>query len=180
MLVIAVINIVIVCFVYNNTTTHNSNIVLEQVGEDKDHEDNPVDTNNKHSDENVKKLHKQVSEIQKTFNHKDKSDIAIQDAKKRDKIIDIKTAVKSSKEERQNSTKHDAVMSMKNLLSVHIAEVKVTKNTTLPPPHSLGKELQERLLDSSEIDLSPPNPIIIPPSPPITDQVTNYPIDTID
>ena len=49
--VIAVINIVIVCFVYNNTATHNSDIVLEQVGEDKDHEDKEV--GDKHGDTNI-------------------------------------------------------------------------------------------------------------------------------
>ena len=47
--VIAVINIVIVCFVYNRTATHNCDIVLEQV--DKDHEDKEV--GDKHGDTNI-------------------------------------------------------------------------------------------------------------------------------
>ena len=98
-MVIAVINIVIVCFVYNNTATHNSNIVLQQVGEEKDHEEKHVNTNktpNKHDDKNVSNLHEQVSEIQKTLKSKDKSAIAKLDANRRDETINISRHGKTS------------------------------------------------------------------------------------
>ena len=170
--VIAAINIVIVCFLYKNSATHNNNKVLEKEGEEKDDEDNEI--SDKHSDKSVSNIHEQVSETEKTLKIKDDSAIAIPGAKIREKTIDTITAVKSLKEEHQNSTKHDAVMSMKNSLSVHMTAVKMTKNTTLPPPHSLGKKLKERLLDSSDIDLSPPNPVLVPFTPTITDQVSNY------
>jgi len=82
------------------------------------------------------------------------------------------TTVKPAHEKQQDSTKHEAVMSMKNLLSIHMTAIKINTTTTLAPHPTLGKELQERLLDNSEIDLSPPNPVINPSSSSITDQAS--------
>jgi membrane-associated HD superfamily phosphohydrolase len=140
--IIALINIVAIFFVYNNVSTDTSKIVLGQ--------DSELDTNSK--------------DTTNTFKHTTQT-------KESDKKSDSDTTIGYIKQEKQETSNHDVVKSMKNLLSIKIKALKVNKSTTLTYQTVQDEELHKMLLDSSEIDLSPPNPVILSSSIKIADQV---------
>ena len=173
-IIIALINILAVFLVYNNAATGISSIVQEHLlhqdisGGKEEIPKHGDDTNipAKNSDNKLNSKHGQTTNIDKSLKGKnDNQKHATNTAG------DTQASVENLKTKHKSSSKHDAVMSMKNLLSIQIHAVRVNRTTTVPPKQKLGEELQERLLDSSEIDLSPPNPVIIPPSEPIREQV---------
>ena len=166
-IILALINILAVCLVYNNVATDNSNIVLEQVEEGEIVKDTAevvkhVDQTNI-SDRKSDRLaeHRQNSELDN--NSEDNRDTFKQsiDIKHSDTNSESQVSVSPVNKDGQDNFKHDAVMSMKNLLSIQIHALRVNRTTTVSSEPVQDEELNVRLLDSSEIDLSPPNPIII-------------------
>ena len=154
-IIIALINIIAVCFVYNNVATDDNNVVHAHLEDGR-------------QDKETKDTLKHVGKTSMNVNHGQINQL--------DKISDtdnsnVQTNDKSIIENSQDISKHDAVMAMKNLLSIQIKAVRVNKTTPVPALPVQDEELYGRLLDSSEIDLSPPNPIIKSTSDAITDQV---------
>eukprot|EP00091_Calanus_sinicus_P024747 TRINITY_DN9062_c0_g1_i1.p1 TRINITY_DN9062_c0_g1~~TRINITY_DN9062_c0_g1_i1.p1 ORF type:complete len:137 (-),score=27.36 TRINITY_DN9062_c0_g1_i1:29-439(-) len=117
-IILALINILAVCFVYNNVATDNSNIVLGQVEEGEIVEDTAevakhVDQTNisdRKSDEKTE--HGQNSEL--GSNSGDTTFTKASDSKDILKNSERQVSVSLVKEN-QDTLKHDAVMSMKNL-----------------------------------------------------------------
>ena len=148
-MIIAMINIVAVFFVYNNLATEPGK--LEQKHSSENHVNN----------QDVKIIYKQELQT-KQLSTKRKSSTTIDpsDSKQYDQVVS-ETVISS------NSS---LVNSMKNLLSIKIHAEKVNKSSV--DSHTFqDEELQQKLLDSSEIDLSPPNPVIRSTKVKIVDQV---------
>jgi len=143
-LIIALINFVAIYLVYNNVATESSKFVHGQGGE----------------------LDRDVKDTADTFKHEIET-------KQSDKKSDSETAIRTLdpsdlKQEKQDvsdvnviSSKSPFVKSMKNLLSIKIKALKVNKSLDVTAQSVQDEELQKKLLDSSEIDLSPPNPVIV-------------------
>ena len=176
-IIIALINVIAVCFVYNNVATED--IEHEHMGGDTldkgllQHSIKTTISDNKQK-VNVKQSIGPANSQRDTGDMLKKANIDTQtsDTKISDtENSDTQTAVRSINHDSQKSSKHDAVMSMKNLLSIKIKAVRATKTIPVSSIPLQDGELNGRLLDSSEIDLSPPNPIIKYTSEAITDQV---------
>eukprot|EP00092_Neocalanus_flemingeri_P016665 GFUD01018028.1.p1 GENE.GFUD01018028.1~~GFUD01018028.1.p1 ORF type:complete len:470 (+),score=128.33 GFUD01018028.1:311-1720(+) len=141
--IIVLINVVAIYFVYSNVTTESSNYLHEQ-GDDLNRDvQHPVDAF-KH-------------EIKtKDPNKKSDSDTTV-------KMLDpssIKTEKQAVSKVSVISSESSYVRSMKNVLSIKMKASKVNKTQSVAPQTAQDEELQKKLLDSSEIDLSPPNPVI--------------------
>ena len=158
-IILALINILAVCFVYNNVATDNSNIVHGQVEEGEIVKDTAEVV--KHVDQT------NISDSDRTAEHRQ----SIELDNKQEDTNESQVTPSPEKEDDQYNFKHDAVMSMKNLLSIQIHALRVNRTTTVSSEPVQDEELNVRLLDSSEIDLSPPNPIIISSPISIDDQV---------
>jgi len=155
-IVIILINIVAICFVYNNVTSDEVSLV-HRIASDEDAVKNVEDELNhgkvkgKNNDNNEKNNMPPVTK--ESREHPDRSDAKTTVSAK--KVIETKNGAE------ETNSAHDTVMLMKNLLSIQVEHRGTPKTTPNPPEFVRDGELEKKLEDSGEIDLSPPKPTLI-------------------
>jgi len=151
--VIILIIIVAICFVYNEVNLVHSISYEENTVKEGEDELNHRKVESK-SDGNSENKNNNVPVKKESKEHTDHSNTAPVSAMK---SIKTKDGVVGS------DSMHDTVMLMKNLLSIQVKHRRTPKITLNSPAIDQDGELEKKLMDSDEIDLSPPRPLLISP-----------------